>query len=44
PNSSSKIKLITEDNSDIPDPYGGSIEQYEITYYELKSAISERFL
>ncbi|MBF2459820.1 low molecular weight protein arginine phosphatase [Listeria seeligeri] len=44
PNSSSKIKLVTEDNSDIPDPYGGSIEQYEITYYELKSAISERFL
>lgn len=44
PNSSSKIKLVTDDNSDIPDPYGGSIEQYEITYYELKSAISERFL
>lgn len=44
PNSSSKIKLVTDDNSDIPDPYGGLIEQYEITYYELKSAISEHFL
>ncbi|EAG9261539.1 low molecular weight protein arginine phosphatase [Listeria monocytogenes] len=44
PKTSDKIQLISEDNIDIPDPYGGSIEQYEITYYELKSAISERFL
>ncbi|MDT0001546.1 low molecular weight protein arginine phosphatase [Listeria cossartiae subsp. cayugensis] len=41
---SDKIQLISEDGTDIPDPYGGPIEQYEITYYELKSAISERFL
>ncbi|AHI56965.1 low molecular weight protein arginine phosphatase [Listeria ivanovii] len=44
PKASNKIKLVTMDETDIPDPYGGSIEQYEITYYELKSAISERFL
>lgn len=44
PKASDKIQLISEDKTDIPDPYGGSIEQYEITYYELKSAISERFL
>ncbi|EFR95809.1 low molecular weight phosphotyrosine protein phosphatase family protein, partial [Listeria ivanovii FSL F6-596] len=44
PKAKDKIKLISLDETDIPDPYGGSIEQYEITYYELKSAISERFL
>ncbi|MBC2103046.1 low molecular weight protein arginine phosphatase [Listeria marthii] len=44
PKASDKIQLISEDGTDIPDPYGGPIEQYEITYYELKSAISERFL
>ncbi|TYU08744.1 low molecular weight protein arginine phosphatase [Listeria monocytogenes] len=44
PKASDKIQLISEDKTDIPDPYGGSIEQYEITYYELKSAISEHFL
>ncbi|EAD5717794.1 low molecular weight protein arginine phosphatase [Listeria innocua] len=43
PAASNKIQLISEDGTDIPDPYGGPIEQYEITYYELKSAISERF-
>ncbi|EDO1151459.1 low molecular weight protein arginine phosphatase [Listeria innocua] len=43
PVASNKIQLISEDGNDIPDPYGGPIEQYEITYYELKSAISERF-
>ncbi|EAE8346245.1 low molecular weight protein arginine phosphatase [Listeria monocytogenes] len=44
PKASDKIQLISEEEADIPDPYSGSIEQYEITYYELKSAISERFL
>ncbi|RKA21113.1 Protein-arginine-phosphatase [Listeria monocytogenes] len=44
PKASDKIQLISEDKTDIPDPYGGPIEQYEITYYELKSAISEHFL
>ncbi|MBC2184101.1 low molecular weight protein arginine phosphatase [Listeria sp. FSL L7-0233] len=44
PKASEKIQLVSEDGTDIPDPYGGPIEQYEITYYELKSAISERFL
>lgn len=44
PQSSDKIQLISEEETDIPDPYGESMEQYEITYYELKSAISERFL
>ncbi|HHQ1150043.1 TPA: low molecular weight protein arginine phosphatase [Listeria innocua] len=43
PAASNKIQLISEDETDITDPYGGPIEQYEITYYELKSAISERF-
>ncbi|EIS9945424.1 low molecular weight protein arginine phosphatase [Listeria innocua] len=43
PAASNKIQLISEDETDITDPFGGSIEQYEITYYELKSAISERF-
>ncbi|EPR7326762.1 low molecular weight protein arginine phosphatase [Listeria innocua] len=43
PIASNKIQLISKDGTDIPDPYGGPIEQYEITYYELKSAISERF-
>ncbi|AEO04639.1 TPA_asm: low molecular weight protein arginine phosphatase [Listeria monocytogenes] len=44
PKENDKIQLISEEKTDIPDPYGGSIERYEITYYELKSAISERFL
>ncbi|ECQ6354187.1 TPA: low molecular weight protein arginine phosphatase [Listeria innocua] len=43
PIASNKIQLISKGGTDIPDPYGGPIEQYEITYYELKSAISERF-
>lgn len=43
PAASNKIQLISEDETDITDPFGGPIEQYEITYYELKSAISERF-
>lgn len=36
-----KHKIFPISDEDIPDPYGGSFEQYEETAYRIKDAVSE---